>query len=432
MKSQFHKPLLATAVRSFDGEGEDVGGLIAELRKTNDQMQAKMAELGNNEVATNLQGKMAEINAKLDDAEAKNAKLTRSIEEKKASESELAEKIEAVEKKLARRSAGTEEYAEGKKELKLLEAFAKSGTSTLDSGGLCIKGVKPEDMEQKYLRSDSNEDGGFLMDETLMDMIIKPITEISPVRQFVNTRQIDTLSATAYTRDSLLKFVENGEGEEPWTPNNSKYGKLRIPVHSMQGIVEVTNRALLGSRFDLESEISGDFLEAQAELQNRRFVKGDGDGRPEGFMTNSAIQRVNSGIANSFDFDDLISITGELKVGYNPIYAMNRKTLAFIRTLKDDVGNYVWREGNVGAGIPNQINGVNYSSEFIDMDDVGTNAEPVIYADFRRLYTVVDAFQAIFLRNPYKKDGFVQFSIEQFYGGQVVLPEAGKILKCAV
>ena len=431
MKSQFHKALSATAVRSFDG-GEDVGGLIAELRKTNDQMQAKMAELGNNEVVTALQGKMSDINAKLDAAETKNAELTASIEAKKASESELAEKIEAVEKKLARRSAGTEEYAEGKKELKLLEAFAKSGTSLLDNGDMCIKGVKPEDMEQKYLRSDSNEDGGFLMDETLMDMIIKPLTEISPVRQFATVRQIDTLSATMYTRDSLLKFVEEGEGVEPWTPTNSKYGKLRVPVHSMQGIVEVTNRALLGSRFDLEAEIRGDFVEAQAELQNRRFVKGDGAGKPTGFMTDSNIQRVNSGIANSFDFDDLISITGELKVGYNPIYAMNRKTLAFIRTLKDGAGNYVWREGNVGAGIPNQINGVNYSSEFVDMDDVGTGAEPVIFADFRRLYTIVDAFQAIFLRNPYKKDGYVQFSIEQFYGGQVVLPEAGKILKCAV
>jgi len=420
-----------TALRAFDG-GDDIGALVAELRKTNDDMQKKMLEMGNNEVVNNLQSKMADINAKLDAQEQKSNELTITIESKKAQEQEVNEKLDLLEKKMTRVKKGSAEETQLQNEVKFLNAFAKKGFATGDDGTINIKGMDAfTDMERKqYVRSDNNAEGGFLMEHAFTDSILKNMTEISPMRQLCTTRRIDALSATEYTRDSLLSFSENGEGVTDWQASNSKYGKLKIPVHSMQGKVEITNRALLGSRFNMESEINSDFMEAQAELQGRRFVKGDGAGRPTGMMTDQRIERIKSGIANSFDFDNLISLTGELKKGYNPIYGMNRKTLAFIRTLKDGAGNYVWREGNLGAGIPNQINGHGYTSELIDMDDIGANAEPVIFADFRRLYTIVDAFQAIMLRNPYKKDGFVIFTIESFYGGQVVLPEAGKILKC--
>lgn len=435
-----NKLLLAHAITStlpvmcaaYDG-GEDIGTVLAEMRKSYDMMQKQMEKMGNNTEVKNLEGKVKDLNEKLDKQEEKSAELTMAIQAKKNQEAELQEQLDGLEKKMSRLKQGTEEYQETHKEIKYLESVVKSGFGFNESGEISIKGfdLTPEERKE-YLRSDVNEDGGFLMNHTYEDMILKPITEISPVRQLAASRRIDALSATMFTRDALLSFTENGEGEEPWTPNNSKYGKLKIPVHSMQGTVEITNRALLGSRFNMEQEIMSDFREAQAELQNRRFVKGDGEGRPQGFMVDSRVPVSNSGTANSFDFDDLITLTGQLKTGYNPMYGMNRETLAFIRTLKDGAGNYIWREGNVGAGIPNQINGHNYTSELVDMDSVGANAEPVIFADFRRFYMIVDAFNAIMLRNPYRKDGFVRFTIESFYGGQVVMPEAGRKLRCAV
>jgi len=425
MKRTMLSCLIAPTIKmAFDGD-EDVGAVVAELRKTHEQMQQKMANFDTKGLPE-MQQKMDHLNGLIDKQEEKNQTLVIEIEKGKAREDELKSHMERIEKQLVRLPGGTEGFEQKAKELEFLEGYVKKGQDFSQKG--------MSDIEKKqYLRSDVNEEGGFLMDESYNDMIIKPITEISPIRQLATIRQIDGLTENQYRRDSLVKVYHTGEGEE-FQESNSKYGKLQIPVHSLTGETKITNRALLGSRFNMETEIMDDMREAIAELQGRMFTKGDGEGRPQGFMADESktqISRRNSGSANSFDFDDLINLTGDLKSGYNPMYGFNRRTGAFIRTLKDDRGAYIWQSGNMAAGVPNTINGYQYV-EVIDMDDVGAGTEPVIFADFRRMYTIVDAFNAIILRNPYKTNGFVEFTMEMFYGGQVVLPEAGKILKCAV
>lgn len=408
---------------AYDG-GEDVALLVAELRKTHEQMQQKMSSFDTKGL-DQLNQRFDQLNAAVDKQEEKNQTLVLELEKEKGRNEEIKEAMDRLEKKLFRLPAGSEEQEITKKELSLLETFATKGYDAAQS--------KMDEMERKeYLRSDVNELSGFMMKESYDNMIIKPITEISPMRQLANSKRIDALSEQVYRRDSLVKVYHTGEGEGEFETSNSKYGKLQIPVHSITMRTEITNRALLGSKFNMESEIMSDGREAIAELQNRMFVRGDGQGRPQGFLDAKAgVTRRKSGTANSFDYDDLILLAGDIKTGYNPVYGFNRKTGAFIRTLKDDRGAYVWQAGNMAAGVPNTINGYSYI-ELPDMDDVGANAEPVVFADFRKLYTIVDAFNAIILRNPYKKDGYVIFTMEMFYGGQVVLPEAGRILKCEV
>jgi HK97 family phage major capsid protein len=114
------------------------------------------------------------------------------------------------------------------------------------------------------------------------------------------------------------------------------------------------------------------------------------------------------------------------------MFGFNRKELAYIRTLKVGAGTdaYAWQPGNGAAGVPSTLAGYSYI-DLPDMADRDTGAKPVIFADFRKLYTIVDAFNAIMLRNPYSTDGFVTFSLQSFLGGDVVMPEAGCILVCA-
>jgi HK97 family phage major capsid protein len=414
-------PHVPTIVMANDG-GEDVGVLVAELRKTNDEMQKKMANFDTKGL-DQLQEKMDNINGQIDKVEEKNQTLVLELEKEKGKNEEIKEAMDRLEKKLMRLPAGSEEAELHKKELGFLETFAKKGYDAVQS--------EMSDIERKeYLRSDVNELSGFMMEESFDNMIIKPITEITPMRQLATTKRIDALSEQQYRRDSLVKVYHTGEGEGEFQESTSKYGKLTIPVHSMTMRTEITNRALLGSKFNMESEIMADGREAIAELQGRMFTRGDGQGRPQGFLdANAGVARRSSGTANSFDYDDLILLAGDIKTGYNPVYGFNRKTGAFIRTLKDGSGEYVWKAGNMAAGMPNTINGYSYV-EMPDMDDVGADKEPVVFADFRKFYTIVDAFNAIILRNPYKKDGYVIFTMEMFYGGQVVLPEAGRILKC--
>ncbi|MBK2124360.1 phage major capsid protein, partial [Fangia hongkongensis] len=266
------------------------------------------------------------------------------------------------------------------------------------------------------------------------NMIIKPITETSPIRQLARMRKVNTLKAATVTRDILLTAYWTGEGENR-TSSNSQYGKKEISVNSMTGKVEVTNEALLDSMFDIENEIMSDMNEYFAQAEGSAFVNGDGVKKPLGFMSTSAgLTRFNSGSAATFDFDALIKLAGQLKTGYNPIYGMNRQVAAFVRTLKDGNGQYVWQMGNMAAGVPNSINGYAYV-ELPDMSaTIGANSENVIFADFSKMYEVVDAFQAIVTRNPYilQDEGKTVTYVQRFVGGGVLLKEAGVVLKCAV
>jgi HK97 family phage major capsid protein len=179
----------------------------------------------------------------------------------------------------------------------------------------------------------------------------------------------------------------------------------------------------------MDNEIMSDFRESRLQKEGAGFVTGDGSHKPRGFTDTSAgVTSEDASGSSTFTFDDLIDLTGLLKTGYNPIYGMNRKTLAFCRKLKDSAGNYIWRAGNLGAGVPNAINGVPYV-EIPSMADIATDALPVVYADFRQMYTIVDSWQAIFLRNPYKLDGKVVFTVQAWVGGDVSLGEAGVLLK---
>jgi HK97 family phage major capsid protein len=183
--------------------------------------------------------------------------------------------------------------------------------------------------------------------------------------------------------------------------------------------------------FDVEQEINNQITREFAKREGAAFIKGDGVGKPQGIVTNTDIQEVNSGVSNDITADSLIEIAGELKDGYNPAYMLNRRTLARIRTLKGGDGHYLWQPG-LGQGIPNTINGLPYFSA-IDLDDVAAGNIPVLLGDFGEGYNIVDSDQMSMLRDPYSSasTGKVRFIARRRVGGQVVLPEAIKKLKIA-
>lgn len=410
---------------------EKVNSTVGEMRKTHEELQSKIAkgEGGQSELKVSIE----KMNEDIDKQEKANQELVKKLDEEKKQAEELKERIDSLEVQLVKQSSasGDDSEMKAKQELKVLTSFAKGGKEA------AIKQFGEAELKS-YLRSDNNVQGGFLMAESFDNLILKPITEISALRPYCRIKRIEALSERMARRGSLVTSTWTGEGESK-TASSSTYQQPEIHVHKMTTKTLITEEALLGARFDMENEITGDFVESAAQLEGAGFVDGDGNKKPFGFLDVNAggvgvgLTRENSGSAATYDFDDLIRITGELKTGYNPMYGMNRKELAFIRTLKDGASAYIWRAGNLGAGVPNSINGYSYI-EIPDMPDQAANTTPIVFADFRKMYTIVDAFTALFMRNPYSDDdeGKIKFTMRSFVGGDVVEPEAGILLKCAV
>ena len=357
----------------------------------------------------------------LDSAEPANQELTRKLNQEKAAREELEEKMNSLEADL-KRGIGGEEKAAKTQELKGFEVLLKKGLVN-------TRGSE----EFKYLRSDNNEDGGYLAPYEYVNEIIKKITEISPVRSVARVISTSSKEVRIPKRTGLVSGGWVGEGQAA-AQSNSSYGDEVLRAEKMMVFTDITLELLRDSAFDMRREITADVAEDFAKLEGAAFVNGNSVSKPEGLLTNADVGFVVSGAAAGLTADALYEIQGEIPTGYNLTWMFNRKTLhKHIRTLKDGAGQYLFQP-NLGSGdMPNTVAGLPYVLAN-DMPDVAANTFPIIVGDYRKAYYIVDNQNIEFLEDPYTQatSGKRRFIVFKRTGGQVVLAEALKKIKISL
>jgi HK97 family phage major capsid protein len=355
----------------------------------------------------------------IEDQEKKSAEILAGQKAAEKSAAELIERVKALEIDLATKSAisGGPNYKESA-EYKALRKFAMVGESKMT----------PD--EVKTMRMDDNTAGGYLTTTEMDNVIIKTITEISPVRQVSRVKTVSKKTLEVPKRTGILVATYEGEAQDG-DESQSAYGNEQVTAFRQTVTVPYTQDLLMDSVFDLESEINGDVGEAFAKGEGTNFVLGDGAKKPEGFLVNAdvvagAVETAGSGTISG---DDLLLLTGQLKVGYNPMYGFNRQTLAFLRTLKGSDDQYLWQIG-LAPGAPNTIAGEPYVV-MQDMPSIATGALSVIYADFLRGYLIIDRTGMLIIRDEFtgKKAAIIELTFHRWNTGQVVLSEAFQALK---
>lgn len=389
---------------------KDVSQLVDQIREKTEKFGAESSEV------KQLVANHGEL---LEKQEAENQKLVAGMKDAEQKAIEMKERVEALEVSLARKAKyGNEADYKAHDEYRALNLYASKGYEALD-------------MEQKaLLRTDNDTAGGYLTSTEMDNEIIKKITEISAVRQVARVRTISKKTLEMPKRNGILNATYEGETEEA-SDSTSNYGSETITTHALTVNVPFTWDMLLSSDFDIESEIAQDVAEAFAQKEGNKFLLGDGNNQPEGIIVNAdlvADARVteNSGAIVG---DDLIQMTGDLKVGYNPIFGFNRQTLAKLRTLKGGDGQYLWQL-RLEGGAPNLLAGEPYAV-MQDMPAIATGAIPVVYGDFMRGYTIVDRTGLSVVRDDVtrKKARIIELCFHRYNTGQVILPEAFKLLK---
>ena len=354
----------------------------------------------------------SEINKLLDSQEEKNQVKLKELNEKSKKIEELEDRYNSLEADLKRGLSGEEKQAKTQ-ELKAFETYLRKQSQFLGQE------------ELKYLRTDVDSEGGYLVPSPLEGEIIKKITEISNLRSVARVRPMSTKTSSTPSRTNIVSAGMVGEGETD-SLSTSKYGLEKLIAKKAQVTSQSTVEELEDAGYDVLNLMSQDVAETMAQLEGSQFVNGNGAGNNcEGFLTNSNVPFIVSSVADKITFDSLIHATGQLKYGYNPIYAFNRKTLAEIRKLKDGEGGYLWQAGNLAAGVPNQLNGYNYII-LPDMPDIGANTYPVIFGDFARGYVIGDRKGMTMLRDEItkKREGKIEFTWYKRFAGMVQLPEA--------
>jgi len=394
------------------GENREVIEAVAELRTAIDSKNADSAE---------TKTKIDKINAALDVQEAANQKVALAANQQKKELEEMTERCNALEISVAQGGNGRKNlnYKENPS-YKALNRYCQIGENNHNFS----------DEEKALLRTDNDVDGGFLVDDPEFDnAILKKITEISNVRQVARVRTIGNKSLEIPVRNNLLVATYEGEADTG-ADSTSDYGAETLTAFRQTVTVPITKDMLMDSAFDMESEIMSDAGEAFAQGEGLGFVTGSGFKTPEGFMTDATILADSRAGASGgvLVADDVILLTGDLKVGYNPMYGLNRRTLAVIRTLKSTDGVFLWQPGMNGP-VANTLNGFAYII-LEDMPDIASTARPIVFADFQRGYTIIDRTGISLIRDELtqKRKAIVEFTINRWNTGKVVLPEAFKTL----
>ncbi|AYF90873.1 phage major capsid protein [Pseudomonas sp. DY-1] len=393
---------------------KQLGEAFHEFKKSNDERLEKLSKGQGDPL---LEGKVDELNKKLSDLEAFKKNTEETLKKKN---------------RIGRSDADDADVEEHKK---AFDGYLRKGRED----GL-------RDLEVKAINLGTGEDGGFAVPEELDRNIAQLERDLSVMRTLANVISVGS--------EEYKRLVNTGGAASGWVGETDARPETAAPklaqIAPFFGEIyanpAVTQKALDDIFFDVEAWLADELSWEFDEQEGGSFITGNGTNKPKGFLAyaNSAVtdkvgtrpfgtlQFVTSGAAAALSNPDrLIDLIHSLKRGYrrNAVFLGNGLTLAALRKLKDNEGNYLWRPG-LEAGEPGILLGYRYEEDEA-MPDIAADSIPLAFGDFKRGYTIADVRGTRVLRDPFTNKPFVHFYTTKRVGGGVMDSLAIKLLKIA-
>lgn len=272
--------------------------------------------------------------------------------------------------------------------------------------------------------------GGYLVPEEYDRRLIDILDEENVMRKLgtrITTSGEHKINIAA-TKPAAAWIEEGGA----LTFGDATFDQIILDAHKLHVAIKVTEELLYDNAFNLESYIMQQFGKALANAEEDAFINGTGTGQPLGILaaTGGADVGVTAKSATAITADELIDLIYSLKRPYrkSAAFLLNDQTLAAIRKLKDNYGQYLWQP-SLQAGEPDRILGyAAYTSPYFPAVAAGKPA--VAFGDFS-YYNIGDRGTRSFaeLKELFAGNGMVGFVAKERVDGKLVLPEAVKLLK---
>lgn len=338
---------------------------------------------------------------------------------------------------LDRKSAGRPDLAQAAEaetpHRKALSAYIRRGDETGFAAGV----------ERKAMTTAVASEGGVLVDPQTATRIEAVRRGAGTLRSVANVVQVD-----AGSYDVLM---ERGEFGTAWVTETgtaadgeaAAFERISIPLHELSAMPRASQRLLEDAAFDVESWLADSIADRFARAEGAAFVNGSGVDMPTGLLAHpiapaetavwGQLGYVATGVAGGFSAEDpvnaLVDVVYSLGAKYRAkaCFVMNSRTAGMIRKFKDVDGRFMWTEA-LCAGQPALLLGYPVLT-CEDMPDVGTDATPIAFGDFKAGYTIAERPELRILRDPYSVKPHVQFYASMRVGGDVTDFSAIRLLK---
>lgn len=297
--------------------------------------------------------------------------------------------------------------------------------------------------------SDNDPNGGYLVDKQTEQAIDRVLGTVSAIRSIASTI---TISAAMYR-----KLVGQGGATGGWVgerqsrPETSSptLAALEFPAMELYANPAATQTLLDDARVDIGSWLGEEVSITFAEMEGAAFYNGNGVNKPRGIASYTMVANASyawgkvgfttTGVANALNdathngHDAIMDLVYAIKQGYrtNARFLMNRKTQAAVRkfvTLGDEKAP-LWQP-SFQLGQPATLAGYPITDDD-NVEDIGSNAFPIWFGDFKRAYLIVDRAGIRVLRDPFTNKPYVHFYTTKRVGGGIQNFEAIKAMKCS-
>ena len=272
------------------------------------------------------------------------------------------------------------------------------------------------------LQEGVDADGGYLVPEEYDHRLIDVLTEENIMRGIATkiTTSGEHKINIAATKPAAA-WIEEGE---VLSFGDATFDQKILDAHKLHVAIKITEELLYDNAFGLENYIITEFGKALANAEEDAFLNGDGVGKPTGIFDKTKGGESIGTLTAALKSDDILDLIYKLKRPYrkNASFIMNDATLAQIRKLKDNNGQYLWQP-SYQANEPDKILGYNIrTSAFAPTDAIA-------FGDYK-YYNIGDRGSRSFkqLNELFAGNGMIGYVAKERVDGLLILPEAVKIL----
>ncbi|WP_102191504.1 phage major capsid protein [Microbacterium aurantiacum] len=308
-----------------------------------------------------------------------------------------------------------------------------------------LRYVRGAAMTQEQRALVENPAGEILVPEDLEAEIMRSVPKLSVIRGLASARP----TSSNRVRRRSLDEVATGWGKLETNEQNLTDSMPSTPeeewtyIEDLYGLAKIGEDEFDDSDVNLEAFVRDSFARSAGEAEDTAFTVGVGHTvhQPVGiFSTAGGVTSIVSGATDYSStaanapvkfVDDMKSLIYAVPAQFrkNGSFLMSSVNELFLSTIKDGNGQYLWQP-SVQAGRPNTFLGYALHNQE-DIASIAADKAIAAFGDIQAGYRVYDRLGITVkrLEELYSEDGFIGFKFRMRVGGDVVRPEALKLLK---
>ncbi|MGI6560308.1 MAG: phage major capsid protein [Saccharofermentanales bacterium] len=267
-------------------------------------------------------------------------------------------------------------------------------------------------------------DGGYQLPNDSLDKFYKALERDNLFRRLATVLSLTNLEGTVHATTSTgsAGVVEEGN---LIPEDGDKFTQFPVRSYKIASIAKLKESFVSDNDFNLEKYLTTDFARRFGRAEENLFINGHGVTNQTGIL--SVSESVNAKETNTLSYDEIVELYFSIEAEYrkDAVFIMNDETAFYLRTLKDDDGNYLWNSNN-DTIFGKEVHISPY------MPSIESGKQPIIFGDLSFYWIIERKPLAIQVLNElYSNQGQIGFIGFERVDGRLIRPEAVRTIKMA-